>query len=349
MIKNLKTINYNAKKKRILFICSPFFGYYKHIINELESQGYIVDYYNDRPTENGLIKGIIKLRKNLVNKLIKKYFQKILSNSKDKEYDKVLIINGKVFNKEMIDLLKNQQKNARFIFYTWDSIELYPNVKEFLCSFDKAYSFDSKDCEKIKKLCLLPLFYTKPYREIGYGEVNRGNVDYDILSICTVHPNRYQMISDLFPKLKAEGVKIFSFMYLNKLQYLYNKVFVEEFKKSKMSEFNFKSLSESEILNYIKESKIIFDIPHSKQSGLTMRTIETIGAKRKLITTNVNIKKYDFYDENNILVLSNDNLEAINSFIKSGYKIIDKKIYEKYSIEKWVDTIINEKDNNYLR
>lgn len=348
MIKGLKIINDYTEKKRILFICSPFFGYYKHIINELEGQGYIVDYYNDRPTENGVIKGIIKLRKSLINRLIKKYFEEILNNSKNKEYDKVLIINGKVFNKDMIDLLRHQQKNARFIFYTWDSIELYPNVKEFLYLFDKAYSFDSKDCENINELELVPLFYTNPYKEIGDKYINEKNIYYDILSICTVHPNRYKIIKSIFPELESKGIKIFSFMFLNRLQYLYNKFFVEEFKSSKSSEFKFRSLNEEQILSYIEKSRVVFDIPHEKQSGLTMRTIETLGSKKKLITTNSNIKNYDFYNDSNILVISEDNFNKIKEFINSNYEVIDEDIYEKYSIKQWVDTIINEKENNYL-
>lgn len=342
-------MNRSKHQKRILFICSPFFGYYKHIINELEEQGYIVDYYNDRPTENGIIKGLIKIRKTAVDMLIKKYFKNILREIKGNIYDKVLIINGKVFNNEMIDELKNQQKSAKFIFYTWDSIELYPNVKEFLKLFDKAYSFDSNDCENIKELELIPLFYTNSYKIIGDKNIDEKNIIYDILSICTVHPNRYKIIKKMFPEMENRGFKIFSFMFLNKLQYLYNKVCISEFKNAKKEEFSFKSLSEEKILKYIEKSRVIFDIPHDKQSGLTMRTIETIGANKKLITTNSNINMYDFYNENNILIINNEtNLNDIENFINKPYERINNKVYEKYSIKYWVDAILNDRNNKYL-
>lgn len=341
-------INDNQKKKRILFICSPFFGYYKHIIKEFEYLGYEVDYYNDRPTENGVIKGLIKIKKNLVNKLIERYFENILKQSSSKKYDKVIIVNGKIFNKEMVILLKQQQKDAEFIFYTWDSIELYPNVKNFLSEFNRCYSFDLRDCESIKELKFLPLFYTKPYETIGCSD-NKKSTKYDILSICTVHPNRYEIITRLFPKLESNGINIYSFMFLNKLQFIYNKIFVKEFKKSKMKEFSFKPLSEEQILEYINESKIIFDIPHSKQSGLTMRTIESFGAKKKLITTNKDIKRYDFYDENNIFVIEDNDLMQIEDFIRKDYKPLSKLIYKKYSISSWVSNIINNADTKYLK
>ena len=334
--------------KRILFICSPFFGYYKHIMTEFEHLGYEVDYYNDRPTENAIVKGLIKIKKNLVNKLIKRYFKKILDETSSIKYDKVIIVNGKIFNKEIILSLKKQQKHAEFIFYTWDSIELYPNVKEFLSEFNRCYSFDLKDCENIKELKFLPLFYTKPYEIIGYCN-NEKNINYDILSICTVHPNRYTIITSLFPNLESKGIRIYSFMFLNKLQFIYNKIFVKEFKKSKIKEFSFKPLSEEQILKYINKSKIIFDIPHNKQSGLTMRTIESLGAKKKLITTNSDIKKYDFYDENNIFIIENNNLNKIEDFIKNEYRNKNNEIYRKYSISNWSYTIINNSNNKYLK
>ena len=341
-------IHNNEKKKKILFICTPFFGYYKHIIIELENLGYEVDYYNDRPTENGIVKGLIKIKKELVNNLIEKYFDDILAQSIKKKYDKVLIINGKIFNRKMIALLRKQQKNAEFIFYTWDSIQLYPNIKEFLNEFDRCYSFDLMDCENIRNLKFMPLFYTKVYQSIGDND-GYENFKYDILSICTVHPNRYELIKKLFPRLKNMGIKIYSFMYLNKLQFVYNKLFVNQFKRSKMKEFSFKSLSNEEIVQYIKESNVIFDIPHNKQTGLTMRTIESIGAKRKLITINKDIKKYDFYDENNILVLDNNDLDKIEDFINRDYKNVPDLIYKKYSITNWVNTLVNNLDQKYIK
>lgn len=88
---------------------------------------------------------------------------------------------------------------------------------------------------------------------------------------------------------------------------------------------------------------------HNKQSGLTMRTLETLGAKKKLITSNIDIKRYDFYNENNIFIIEDENLEGINEFINKDYEDINQDIYEKYSLRSWVETIVNEKKNNYLK
>lgn len=333
--------------KRVLYIGTPIFNYHKQIIAEFEKHGYSADYYDDRPSESSFVKGIIKIRRSMMSSLIQRYFDKILSETKRKNYDLVFIVNCKVFTPDMIQQLKNSQRSARFILYMWDSLSLYPNSKELIPIFDRAYSFDSDDCDQIKALNFLPLFYGKAYEVVG-RESNLVNWEYDIVSVCTAHPNRYKMICELFPSLEAKGIRIFSYMFLNKMQYWYNKVFVEEFKGAKSDVFKFKPLSENGNLSILRKSNSVFDMQHNKQTGLTMRTIETLGAKRKLITSNTNIKKYDFYNENNIYVLNEHNWSGIEQFLKHEYEQIDEGIYRKYSLHCWIEAIITEARNEYL-
>lgn len=330
-----------------MYIGTPIFNYHKKIISEFETQGYSVDYYDDRPSQNSFIKGVIKIKRNLMNSLIQKYFDKIMTEIKGKSYDLVFIINCKVFTPRMIEQLRDSQKSARFVLYMWDSLTLYPNSKKLIPIFDKVYSFDLEDCNKIEALNFLPLFYCKDYEKLGQEDVKEK--EYDIISVCTVHPNRYKIMHELFPKLESKGIKIFSYMFLNRLQYLYNKAFVPEFKSTKSNEFKFKPLSEKENLAALKKSNTVFDIQHNKQSGLTMRTIETLGAQKKLITANTDIKKYDFYNENNIFVFDEHNSDKIKDFINNKYMPLQDDIYKKYSLHNWVETIINGKNNNYLK
>ena len=327
-----------SHNKSILYIGSPMVNYHKHIKDEFEKQGYQVDFFSDRPSENPFIKGLIKIRKSSVNTVIERYFNNIIDEIQNKKYDLVFIMNGKVYTPDMLKRLKNNQKEARFVLYLWDSLALYPHVKELLPHFDSVFSFDSDDCDKNSLLKFLPLFYCKPYEEINKTKI--GIVEYDIVSICTTHPNRYRIIHELFPKLEANGVKIFSYMYLHRLQYLYNKFFVNEFKRAKNNEFKFKPLSEEENVNMIRKSNAVFDIQHSKQSGLTMRTIETLGAGKKLITTNEKIKNYDFYNENNIYILDEHNQNGIKVFLCNQYEPLPDEIYKKYSLSSWIQNII---------
>ena len=73
---------------------------------------------------------------------------------------------------------------------------------------------------------------------------------------------------------------------------------------------------------------------------MTMRTIEILGLKRKLITTNKDIVNYDFYNSNNILVIDRDNPKFDISFIEKPYIELKEEIYKKYSLENWILEIL---------
>jgi hypothetical protein len=77
-----------------------------------------------------------------------------------------------------------------------------------------------------------------------------------------------------------------------------------------------------------------------------MRSIETLGGNRKLITTNCDIVNYDFYTPSNILVLDrNDSTEqiaeAIQEFMITPYQVINQQVYERYSITSWINQIFS--------
>ena len=94
-------------------------------------------------------------------------------------------------------------------------------------------------------------------------------------------------------------------------------------------------LSSDDIANVIKKTRTIIDIQHPKQSGLTMRTLEIVGMKKKIITTNSDIVNYDFYNENNIAIIDRKSPLIDKNFINSPYVELDLAIYEYYSIKKW--------------
>ncbi len=84
---------------------------------------------------------------------------------------------------------------------------------------------------------------------------------------------------------------------------------------AKIDDFSFTSLSQEETLDIISQSKVVVDIEHPGQVGLTMRTLEMLGCQKKLITTNKSVREYDFYNEDNILVVERNNIKLNKSFL----------------------------------
>jgi hypothetical protein len=86
----------------------------------------------------------------------------------------------------------------------------------------------------------------------------------------------------------------------------------------------------------------VLDVNHSAQTGLTMRSIETIGARKKLITTNREVEEYDFYDPTRIHVIDPEHLDvpSMCDFLEVPMVPLDERQYEGLGIDHWIATIL---------
>lgn len=326
--------------KKILFIAPTFFGYYKEIIKVLE-KNYEIDYIEDIPNSSNIYKAVSRVKRNWTKILVKRYFtEKIKPLILEKKYDYVFIIIGMTFSlfPEMIEEMKEIQNEAKFIMYQWDGEKNISFVKDIHKYFDDIYTFDRIDAEENNLYKFLPLFYIDKYEEVGKKQ--RRSYKYDVSYIGTAHPQKIKLINEIAEKLK----KIYPLQYIyhyipSKIKYYYHKILNEEYKNIKFKDLKTKKVSFDKAMEIFEESKCILDAPQKGQNGLTIRTIECLGAKRKLITTNKDIVNYDFYCPENIYVYDG-NFDFNSVFFKTDYQEINLNIYEKYSLDNWINEII---------
>lgn len=319
-------------KKKALLICPFFFNYHNDIRKEFINKGYECHLFSDRAFNSNLFKFLIRLNKKLFSSLTSFIYKRSFFKYKNYNPEIILIINGEGISSSVIKFLRNFFPSTKLVFYTWDSIQNKNGPISDLDLFDSVWSFDKKDCE-YWGFKFLPLFFVEKLLE------DSSAIKYDLAFIGTVHSDRLSHLIKIFQK--CSGMVIFKYMYLqSRLIFIKNKFFSKAYKSFSMSDFKFKALSHQKVYDVIKSSKAILDFSHPNQSGLTMRTIECIGLKKKIITTNLNIKDYDFFHEENILILD-DSLEIDPFFLSKPYKPIEKDIYKKYSLSSWLDNIIH--------
>jgi len=325
--------------KKILFFAPQFFGYEIEIKNKLKELGTEVDYYDERMNPNNFEKFLIRFAKNTLKKKISVYYEKIIEDSKLKKYDCIFFLNPETVTKDLINKLRKNQPNAKFIIYMFDSLKNKKNVIEFIDLFDVHYTFDKNDCFLYPKFKFRPLFYLDEYRENSTYNTNN---KYDLAFVGTIHSDRYEIIKKIKKELASDNLNTFFFMYFpSKMIYVLRKIFDKTYKKTKMKDFRFSPLGKKEVLNILSHSNVVLDIQHPNQTGLTMRTIEILGLKKKLITTNKDIENYDFYSEKNIYIIDRDNPIIDKKFFEEQYVDIEKKVYLNYSIESWLIEIFN--------
>lgn len=322
---------------RVLFIAPFFYNYEIKILSELKELGYLVDdvfySYNDIVEDN--TQSELNLRK---------YHNEIQSLIVLNEYSYLFAIKGNVLISNHLTEFKTRNPNSDRILYNWDSIKNARLNENLLYHFDKIYSFDLQDVSKYKRFKIIhkPLFY---FNEFNLKPNHK--LLYDISMIAMFNNDRYKLvkkIKNLYPSIK---LKIFLFTDVTnlrgKLKFL--------FKKLKKPEINIisKPFSVSQVINILENTKIVLDVPHKLQSGLTIRTFEALALKKKMITTNNAIRKYDFFKPENIFVIEDDNLNGLKHFLSLKYVELDSQILEKYSIKSWLESFFKSEKIIYLQ
>lgn len=323
--------------KKILLIMPNFFNYPQAISKELVDMGYEVDCFDDRPSTNGFIKAIIRVNRNLIGKHIASYFEKVMKTVRSKKYDVVFLISGQSlsFNEEMILQIRKEQPQARYVLYQWDSLKNFPFIEKIEPLFDSCYSFDRRDVEANPNLKFLPLFYTRQYEQIGNQEKNE--FKYDFCFVGTAHPKKYKFIQMMANQLKVVYPRQFVYFFFpSRIVFLYRKIMNPELRHAHYNEFHFEPLQGKKMNSIYCESRCVLDSAQDGQLGLTIRVLEALGARKKLITTNEDIINYDFYTEENIYVYDGKSFDFSASFFIKPYKQIDKSVYEKYSLRNWI-------------
>ncbi|WP_438469183.1 lipopolysaccharide biosynthesis protein [Vibrio vulnificus] len=321
------------KNERILFISPRTHGYELDIENAIKNRGDCI-YYDERPFTSSIGKIILRLNIRFLSKLwIDKYYKSIFHSVSKVHIDTLFLVIPESVPSWFIEDMRSLNSQMKIIIYMWDSFKNRKSVSRLEKYADKIFSFDKHDCEE-RGFRFLPLFYTDDF--IQSSAVNK---IYDFCFIGTVHSDRSKVVT----KVSKCGGNNFIYWYCpSRLLFFLKKIFTNELKGIDYSDVNFHSLDKNEVSLIMRKSRVVIDIHHPGQSGLTMRTIESLGTCSKLVTTNADIVNYDFFNEDNCHIISRDasDIRIPSDFSLSEYRKVSKKIIESYHIDAWVNYIL---------
>lgn len=321
----------------LLMIGMNFHTYEDEIVRCLGDLGFFVDKITDQPKRShgyGLIPA--KLREQDSIQFQKKQLQKL-----NKSYDIVLVFVGRFLHKFFLEELRKKNPNAKFILYLWDDLARVENYYEVKDCYDEIITFELKDALKLN-LRFIPLYYMPDYC------VQNNNKLYDICTVSSEHSDRIEIMRSLIQS-NTDGM-LFNFR-IFALWKSYIKYILSGKKKIDESNglfYTTKSATIPETSRLMSESRAILDIQHFTQKGLTNRTLEALGAKIKLVTTNEEVQYYDFYNPKNIYIMDRNNPQLDIGFLRSTYEEVPKDIYEKYSLRAWLEDILFNTKQYYL-
>lgn len=222
-------------------------------------------------------------------------------------------------------LNKIRSKAIHMVGYQWDGLSRFPNVFNCMDYFDRFFVFDPKDMADDH---LLPLtnFYTNSF-SIPYDPT----MESDAVYVGTYMRDRIAQVEEIIEALRGHGLQVKTHLYCGrKNKKVINGGLVTEERR----------LSYAENLHVSAHSKIIIDVNHGGHQGLSFRVFEALGFGRKLITTNQEIKRYDFYHPNNILVWGDHTDEELRAFLAAPVVSPLPHIKEKYSFSNWISYVL---------
>lgn len=290
---------------RILFVCPRFHEYHRHIIHALRSRGATTSFIADIGDRSLIARSILKIpwMQSMCLWLIR---MRILFTVRFAPINVLFVIRGKAITPGLLKKLKSA--NIVTIFYSWDSL-LNNDISAITKGFDSAFSFDLMDCRKHSEFQYLPLFSClTPDSEHTPESV-------DLISIGGIHSDRIAILQQ-FQRL-AYDARLSTFFYLHNpfhyilWQYLFHRESLD------WRFIRLRKLSLKKCRQLMLSARCVIDISHPNQAGLTIRSIEALALRRKLITTNDHIIADACFDPAWVNIVRRDAITLDTEFISS--------------------------------
>lgn len=321
-------------------------GYSSGILKKLKELGAQADLISDKPDDGFFCKMLGRLQAGFYQEVLHAYYQKELVPLKERDYDFIICIRGEYTPVKTLKLLKSYYPHSRLILYMWDGLHKFNTrgIEAKWPYYDRVYTFDRMDYENHKtELDFLPLYYYEDCIPDRMPPADSSRFRYDLSFIGTGHDDRIRIVKNVMDQCAGSGLRCFSYFYMpHRMIYLKNKALNRDFKNVKKADVRFRMLPFQQMYRIYAHSKCIIDVENAGQHGLTMRSMEVLGLRRKLVTTNRDIVNYDFYHPDNILVLDRKNPVIDTGFFKTPYKMLNERIYEKYSLSSWIQELLKQ-------
>lgn len=306
---------------KILLISSKFFGYSTRVSSAFRSLGHDVDEITIPSLSfyERIKRKIVGRKTEARNRKVKQQLRKVMYN----QYDTVFVFGGSAPLWLLTELKK--RISSKYVLYLSADNSSYGFNSSYFSLFDKVFSYSRNDSLNNGFI----------YRPWFFSDELFVKKDVDICFIGSVHDDRYQYLSFL---KKEKGLKTSFYIYIDRLGYIKIRKKWKDLKDS----IHFTGLAYKDYITLLAKSRCTLDVPEKGQINITTRPIEALGTKTKIISTSRSIRDYDFYDENNILIIDDlEELNNISNWLNKPYVEVDENIVNTYRISKWAQDVLS--------
>ena len=267
---------------RLALIGPAFFGYLDRLGARFAERGIPTTVFDERPSNRLVAKLALRLAPAPARaRAARHHHRRIVEAILDAGIDHVLLVAAEAFPPSLVVLLR--ARGVRVCLYSWDSLANKPHVRALARYVDAMASFDAADCAR-HGLVHVPLYGpgvdTDPDAGAGPGR------EVDFLFCATMHSGRPRWLNRLRATARAEGwsLDVMAFYHSRSLWLMRNALAPDTW--SQLGQIRTRMFAAEEIRTAIARSRVVVDIPHPRQSGLTMRVFEALCGGATVLTSN---------------------------------------------------------------
>lgn len=230
------------------------------------------------------------------------------------EGDTPLIVFDTMVTPEYLQWLKRKAGNRRVILWLWNPVQNERQIEQFR-QYAEVWSYSPHDCRQYGLTYNTPFYFDclidtmdatgipSSSKKYYFAGREKGRSD-GLLHLCSI--------------LRKEGAECQITILPDHKATPYEK-----------------------ILEHVKESAGLIDYYMDPMAGPSMRVMESIYFRKKLVTNNKSLAEYDFYDVQNIYIPGVSEL-SLREFLYIPYNQLPREIMEKYRMSAWLLRFMDE-------
>ena len=232
-----------------------------------------------------------------------------------------------------IKALKKKYPDKRIHYWLWNqidekSIEDVERIKTLV----PVWSYSPADCEKYGLKYNTQFFFDNliPENKEELTRKKRSDEGLKALFIGREKKRRSDILQHIISELEKNGVEVSS--YISKSDRV-------GFRKYILNE---KLIPYKEVLKKTEKTDILIDCYGREDAGCSLRVMESLFFEKKLVTNNLSLAYYDFYDSHNIYIMGKEE-RSLKEFLSEPYVPVSRDIRDRYRFSSWVERFLEEK------
>jgi len=271
----------HSEAPRLAIIGPAFFSYVPAIAKAVNDRGVDAAVFDEKHSNRPLAKLLYRLGLHGRRWSPRQaHLDRLMAAIRAAQASDVFLINTEAIDRDFVQRLVTEGRRVHL--YMWDGVANKPGFVDLLDLVASRGSFDPGDCERFA-MTYIPLF-AEPVFERAAQEAGGREPEFDISFCGTVHSSRVAIVAKLLEARRRGRARIGLLLYYHSRALLYAKGLVQPDVWRIARAVSFRSFAKPVVASIFARSRLVLDVPHPGQTGMTARTFEVLLAGARLLT-----------------------------------------------------------------